>query len=61
VPDSSLRHLLEIDRETDQSALDSHLAYLSGHPYSPMLLASEDIPNGEFYGWVEARMRSCPI
>jgi hypothetical protein len=61
VPDSSLRHLLEIDRETDQCALDSHLAYLSGHPYSPMLLASEEVPNGQFYEWCRTRMEGCPL
>jgi len=61
VPDSSLRHLLEIDRETDQNALESHIAYLMGNPYSPMVLGHEDVPNGEFYEWFEARMRECPI
>jgi hypothetical protein len=61
VPDSSLRHLLEIDKLTDQNALESHLAYLSGHPYSPLLLASEDVPNTEFYHWFEERAKECPI
>lgn len=61
VPDSSLRHLLEIDRETDQNALESHLAYLQGHAYSPGLLASEDVPNDVFYAWTEQRMTECPI
>jgi len=61
VPDSSLRHLLEIERESDQCALESHLAYLCGHQYSPMKLASEDVPNKEFYEWCEARMKACPL
>jgi hypothetical protein len=61
VPDSSLRHLLEIDKLTDQNALESHLAYISGHPYSPLLLASEDVPNSEFYEWFERRVKECPI
>ncbi len=61
VPDSSLRHLMEIDRVTDQNALESHLAYIAGHSYSPLLLASEDVPNKEFYEWVEARMKECPL
>jgi len=61
VPDSSLRHLLEIDRLTDQTAVESHLAYICGHPYSPMLVASEDAPNGAFYEWFEARVEACPI
>lgn len=61
VPDSSLRHLLEVDRETDQTGLESHLAYLAGRPYAPTLLASEDVPNDRFYRWFEARMKECPI
>jgi hypothetical protein len=61
VPDSSLRHLLQIDKDTDQTALESHLAYVMGRPYSPMVLGHEDIPNGEFYQWLEARMKACPI
>jgi hypothetical protein len=61
VPDSSLRHLLEIDRHTDQNALESHLAYLGGHSFSRQLLASEDVPNHEFYQWFEGKMKGCPI
>jgi hypothetical protein len=61
VPDSSLRHMMEIDRLTDQNALESHLAYLAGHSYSPLLIASEDVPNHEFYEWFEGRMKECPI
>ncbi len=61
VPDSSLRHLLQIDRDADQTTLESHLAYVTGRPYSPMVLGHEDIPNGEFYQWFEARMAKCPI
>jgi hypothetical protein len=61
VPDSSLRHLLEIDKLTDQNALESHLAYVSGHSYSPLLLGSEDVPNSEFYEWFEGRAKECPV
>jgi len=61
IPDSSLRHMIEINPDTDQNALESHLAYLSGHPFSPMLLGSEDVPNTEFYEWLERRMKECPI
>jgi hypothetical protein len=60
VPDSSLRHLLEINRDSDQTALESHLAYLAGHPFSHQLLASEDVPNDEFYQWFESRLREFP-
>jgi hypothetical protein len=61
VPDSSLRHLLEINRDTDQTALESHLAYLAGRPFSPQLLASEDVPNRDFYEWFESRLKELPI
>ncbi len=61
VPDSSLRHLLEIDPRTDQTALESHLAHLQGHPYSPQEIASEDIPNTDFYPWFEQRIKQCPL
>jgi hypothetical protein len=53
--------LLEIERDSDQCALDSHLAYLSGHHASPMRLASEEIPTAEFYDWCEARIKASPI
>jgi hypothetical protein len=61
IPDSSLRHMIEIDAHTDQTALESHLAWLSGHPFSTMLLGSEDVPNGEFYEWFESRLGSVPF
>jgi hypothetical protein len=61
VPDSSLRHMLEIERDTDQCALESHLAYLAGHPFSRQLLASEEVPNDKFYEWCDARIRNCPL
>lgn len=56
VPDSSLRWMLAIDRSVDQTALESHLAYLQGRPYAPQLLAFERAPNHEFYQWFEARL-----
>jgi len=61
VPDSSLRHMLEVDKDSDQNALESHLAYVCGHAYSPMTLGSEDVPNDEFYQWLEGRVEGCPI
>jgi hypothetical protein len=61
VPDSSLRHLLEIDKDTDQTALESHLAYVTGRPCSPMVLGHDDIPNADFYQWFEGQLKACPI
>jgi len=51
VPDSSLRWMLAVDRKVDQTALESHLAYLQGRPYSPMLLAFEQASNQALYDW----------
>jgi len=61
VPDSSLRHLLQIDKAADQTALESHLAYVTGRPFSPITLGHEDIPNTDFYEWFEAQLKACPI
>jgi len=61
IPDSSLRHLLEIMPDSDQNAIESHLAYVRGLPYSPMPLGHQDVPNTEFYAWLEKRMEACPI
>jgi hypothetical protein len=57
VPDSSLRRMLTIDRRSDQTALESHLAYLEGRPYAPMLLAFEEVENTVLYQWFEERWR----
>jgi hypothetical protein len=56
VPDSSLRWMLSIDRGVDQTALESHLAYLQGRPYAPMLLAFERVANQELYDWFAQRL-----
>jgi len=61
VPDSSLRHLLQIDKDADQTALESHLAYVMGRPFSPITLGHQDIPNTDFYEWFEAQVKACPI
>ena len=61
VPDSSLRHLLQIDKNADQTALESHLAYVIGRPFSPITLGHQDIPNTDFYEWFEAQVKACPI
>jgi len=57
VPDSSLRHMLTVDRRVDQCALESHLLYVQSKPYAPMEIAFEHIMNTHFYSWVEDRMR----
>jgi hypothetical protein len=61
VPDSSLRHMIAVDRAVDQTALESHLAYVQRRPYAPMSLAFEQVENTEYYAWLEARMEMCPL
>ncbi len=55
LPDSSLRHLLEVDRKTDQCALESHLAFVAELPFSRMELDHGECDNEEFYQYIEAR------
>ena len=58
LPDCSLRHMLQIDREHDQCALESHLAFVAGMPYSPMVLDHGECTNVEFYEYVDQRFAS---
>lgn len=55
LPDSSLRHMLQVDRRTDQCALESHLAYVAGRPYSEMDLDHGECTNVEFYDYIDRR------
>jgi len=57
LPDSSLRHMLEIDRKHDQAALESHLAYVAGRPYATMELDHGECTNREFYGYIEGKLK----
>jgi hypothetical protein len=56
VPDSSLRHMLRIDRKVDQCPLEAHLLAATGRPYARLNLAHEKIPNTDLYGEVERRI-----
>lgn len=58
LPDSSLRHMLRIDRKSDQCALESHFAYLQGRPYARMDLDHGECTNAEFYDYIENRFRA---
>lgn len=60
VPDSSLRHLIEIDRDSDQTAFESHLAYVQQRPRAPMKLGSEEVKSEEFYRMFEEHFASAP-
>ena len=60
VPDSSLRYMLTVDRTCDQTALESHLAYVRGRPYAEMELAFERVPNRVFYEYFDKRLSEFP-
>lgn len=56
LPDDSLRHMLQIDRKLDQCPLESHLAYVAGRPYSPMVLDHGECTNVEFYDYIDSKI-----
>lgn len=58
VPDSSLRHLLAIDRKTDLCPLESHFLTVMGAPCPDIGLSHERSPSSRFYAWVRARMEA---
>lgn len=58
--DSSLRHMLRVDREVDQCAIEAHLLHAAGRPAADMGLAHEKVSTDEFYHLVDARLREAP-
>jgi hypothetical protein len=55
LPDSSLRHMLQVERKHDQSTIESHFAYIAGRPFTPMVLDHGECTNVEFYDYCEQR------
>jgi hypothetical protein len=55
LPDSSLRHLLEVERKHDQSTIESHLAFVAGKPYTEMELDHGECTNAEFYDYCDRK------
>jgi hypothetical protein len=58
VPDSSLRHMLTVDRKTDLTAIESHLLTVMGVPCPSLGLSHDRSPSHRFYEWVRARMEA---
>jgi hypothetical protein len=56
LPDSSLRHMLEVDRKFDQCALESHIAYVAGAPYSEMDIDHGECTNAQLYHYIDKRI-----
>ena len=60
VPDSSLRHLLQIDRKHDLTAVESHLDFIQGKHCAPIHIGHESVMNKELYPYVQERMEHSP-
>jgi len=58
VPDSSLRHMIEYDRNSHQFTLESHLNFLTGKPYQEMELGFERVSNTAFYRYIEEKLKT---
>lgn len=58
VPDSSLRHLLAIDRRVDLCPVEAHLLAVEGIATPDIGLGHERVPSGRFYAWVRERVEA---
>lgn len=56
MPDSSLRHMLRVDRKVDQCAIEAHLLTAAGKPAAPMSLGHRKLPSEGFYAAVRRRV-----
>lgn len=61
LPDSSLRHLLSIDRTTDLCALEAHVLAVQGTPAPSIGLGHERIPSQWFYDVMWKRVREAAL
>ncbi len=57
-PDSSLRHLLAVDRRLDLCPIEAHLLAVEGIPTPDIGLGHERTPSGKFHAWVRGRVDS---
>jgi len=60
VPDSSLRHLLLIDRKHDLTAVESHLLFVQRKRCPRIRIGHEEVPNDKFYGYLADRVTRSP-
>jgi hypothetical protein len=56
VPDSSLRHMLRVDRKVDQCAIEAHLLAAAGEEHAPLSLGHSKVPSSQFYAEVRRRV-----
>ncbi len=55
LPDSSLRHLLSVDRDTDLCALEAHILAVQGTPAPTIGLGHDRVPSDRFYETIRER------
>lgn len=58
VPDSSLRHLMMVDRRYDTTLIESHFHYLQGKPTPAIRMGHEATTNHAFYEYLDERVKS---
>lgn len=56
VPDCSLRHMLEINRRHDVTAIESHMLFIEGKKYPKIRIGFEETKNHEYYSYVTERI-----
>ncbi len=56
VPDSSLRHLLGIDRNEDLCAMEAHFLTVQNIPTPTIGISHDEIPSHKFYDYVRGRV-----
>ena len=60
VPDSSLRHMMLIDRTKDMTAIESHFLFVQHKHFPNIHISHEEVPNRKFYDYVQHRVRTAP-
>lgn len=56
VPDSSLRYLLSIDRDSHTCAMRTHLNFIEGEAVSPIFVSYKRILSTHFYDYINRRL-----
>lgn len=57
LPDSTMRHFLQVDDAVNQSVLESHFLWLTGRPWAPMRTGhAPRMDTDELYRYVEQRL-----
>lgn len=58
IPDSSLRYLLAIDQETGQSTLETHINFIEGKPFFPIVISYKRILISELYDFIREKLKT---